>query len=187
MIFNDRIRGEMKMRLNRIRLSVATFIAAALLSVMAVVGFSQGPQGGRRGGPGRDFHGGPRGGGPRDGLGPLRDLNLTDEQKAQIQKIHASFEESTRALREQMRTLHENGADPLSTGVFDEAAVRAAAQARANVQVEMDVAHARMMSQVFAVLTPEQKTQLAAKRQEFEQRHREREAQHRDGAADEQP
>jgi periplasmic protein CpxP/Spy len=174
----------MKMRVNRKGLSAATLIAAALLLMMAVVGFSQG---GRPGGPGRDFHGGPRGGGPRDGLGPLaRDLNLTDEQKTQIQKIHASFDESTKALREQMRTLHENGADPLSTGVFDEAAVRAAAQARANVQVEMDVAHARMMSQIFAVLTPEQKTQLAAKRQEFEQKHREREAQHRDGA-DEQP
>ena len=176
------------MKMNRIRLSAATFIAAALLSVMAVVGFSQGPPEGRHGGPGRDFHGGPRGGGPRDGLGPLaRDLNLTDDQKAQIKKIQTSFEESTKALREQMRTLHENGADPLSTGTFDEAAVRAAAQARANVQIEMDVAHARMMSQIFAVLTPEQKTQLAAKRQEFEQRHREREAQHRDGAADEQP
>ena len=52
----------------------------------------------------------------------------------------------------------------------DEAAVRAAAQARANVQVELEVARARMMSQIFAVLTAEQKAQLAAKRQQFEQR-----------------
>jgi Spy/CpxP family protein refolding chaperone len=175
------------MRVNRKRLSAATVIAAALLLMMAVVGFSQGPPEGRRGGPDRGFHGGPGGGPPRDGLGPLaRDLNLTDEQKAQIKKINDSFADSTKTLREQMRTLHENGVDPLSGAAFDEAAVRAAAQARANVQIELEVAHARMMSQIFAVLTPEQKTQLAAKRQEFEQRHRERDAQHQDGG-DERP
>src|SRR3954469_581404 len=127
-------------------------IVGALLLAMAMVAFSQegrppGPP------PGGGFRGVP-GGHPRDGLGPIaRDLNLTDDQKAQIKKITASFEESTKALREQMRSLHEGQADPLTDGTFDETAVRAAAQARANVQVELDVAHARMMSQIFAVLT----------------------------------
>jgi periplasmic protein CpxP/Spy len=168
------------MKLSLKRMSGAMLHAGALLLMLAIVAFSQGPGGppdrGLRGGPGGPGgHGGP----PRDGLGPLgRDLNLTDEQKAQIKKINESFAESTKPLREQMRTLRENQADPLGNGAFDEAAVRAAAQARANVQVELEVAHARMMSQIFAVLTPEQKTQLAAKRQEFEQRHREREGQH---------
>ena len=168
------------MRLSWKRMSGAALHAGALLLMLAIVGFSQGP-GGPPPGPGgpheRGFRGGP-GGPPRDGLGPIaRDLNLTDEQKAQIKKINDNFAESTKSLREQMRTLHESQGDPLAGGTFDEAAVRAAAQARANVQVELEVAHARMMSQIFAVLTPEQKTQLAAKRQEFEQRHREREAQ----------
>ncbi|HEV7844005.1 MAG TPA: Spy/CpxP family protein refolding chaperone [Pyrinomonadaceae bacterium] len=150
---------------------VAALVGALLL--MAVIGFSQE---GRRPGPpppGRGFHDGH---GPHDGLGPLRDINLTDDQKAQIEKIKASFEESTKALHEQMRALHESQPDPLSGGAFDEAAVRAAAEARAKVQVELEVAHARAMSQVFALLTPEQKAQLAAKRQEFEQRHKERES-----------
>jgi Spy/CpxP family protein refolding chaperone len=151
---------------------VATLMAALLLT--AVVGFSQHggpppqgpPPGGRHGGPGEGGRGG------RDGLlGHLsRELNLTDEQKAQIKKIQDSFEESTKALREQMRTLHESQPDPLANNTFDEAAVRTAAQARANVQVEMEVAHARMMSQVLAILTAEQKAQLAARRQEFERR-----------------
>src|SRR3982750_2735192 len=162
------------MRSNRKSLSAATLLAAALLLMMAVVGFSQGP-GGRPGPPDGGFRGGPgRGGPPRDGLGPIaRDLNLTDDQKAQIKKITASFEESTKALRDQLRSLHEGQADPLKDGTFDEAAVRASAQARANVQVELEVAHARMMSQIFAVLTSEQKAQLAAKRQQFEQRRHE--------------
>jgi len=167
------------MRLSWKRMSGAVLHAGALLLMLAIVGFSQGPGGPP--GPGgpheRGFRGGP-GGPPRDGLGPIaRDLNLTDEQKAQIKKINDSFAESTKSLREQMRTLHEAQGDPLAGGTFDEAAVRAAAQARANIQIELEVAHARMMSQIFGVLTPEQKTQLAAKRQEFEQRHREREAQ----------
>jgi Spy/CpxP family protein refolding chaperone len=147
-------------------------IIAAFLLAMAAVAFSQegrppGPP------PGGGFRGGP-GGPPRDGLGPIaRDLNLTDDQKAQIKKITASFEESTKALREQLRSLHEGQADPLKDGTFDEAAVRASAQARAHVQVELEVAHAKMMSQIFAVLTSEQKAQLAAKRQQFEQRRHE--------------
>src|SRR5215210_5836497 len=165
------------MRSNWKKMSGVIAIAGALLLTMAMVGFSQGPGG--DGGPReRGFHGRP-GGPPRDGLGPLgRDLNLSDEQKAQIKKIRDSFEESTKSLRDQLRTQHESQPDPLSGGAFDEAAVRTAAQARAAVQIELEVAHARMMSQIFSVLTTEQKTQLDAKRQQFDERRRERQAQH---------
>ena len=162
-------------------------IACAFVLAAAVAALSQqGPGGGgpRHGGPGGPpppgdgFRGGR---GPRDGFGPFgRDLNLTDEQKAQIKKITDSFEESTKALHEQLRTLHESQPDPLKGGAFDEAAVRSAAQARANIQIELEVAHARSMSQIYNVLTAEQKAQVAAKRQEFEQRRKEREAQRRD-------
>ena len=176
------------MRSNWKKMSGVIAFAGALLLTMAMVVFSQGPGGGGPGPRERGFHGGPGGGGggPRDGLGPLgRDLNLSDEQKAQIKKIRDSFEESTKSLRDQLRTQHESQPDPLGGGAFDEAAVRTAAQARAAVQIELEVAHARMMSQIFSVLTPEQKTQLAAKRQQFEQRHREREAQHPDAPGEE--
>ena len=109
-----------------------------------------------------------RGRGTRDGLGPLaRDLNLTDDQKTQIKKITDSFEESNKALFDQLRTLHQNESDPLS-GNFDEAAVRSAAEARAKVQIELEVSRAKMMSQIAGVLTAEQKAQAAAKRQKFE-------------------
>ena len=156
------------MKINRKEISVVAIVSALLLT-LAIAVSGQGPQG--RGGPG-----GPRGGFPggpgRDGLGPLaRDLNLTDEQKAQIQKITESFQESTRDLHEQLRTLHESEPDPLTSG-FDEAAVRAAAAARAKVDAELAVAHAKMLSQIGAVLTTEQKAQVAAKRQEFSQRRR---------------
>jgi periplasmic protein CpxP/Spy len=102
------------------------------------------------------------------GLGPLaRDLNLTDDQKAQIKKITDSSAESNKALFDQLRTLHQNEPDRLS-GNFDEAAVRAAAEARAKVQIELEVSRAKMMSQIAGILTAEQKAQAAAKRQQFE-------------------
>ena len=154
------------------KLSAAVAITGALLLTLAVVGLAQhgGGHGGRGPG-GRGFHGGP----PRDGLGPIgRDLNLTDEQKAEVKKITAAFEESTKSLRDQLESLRPDGPPDFAT--FDEAAVRAAAQARANVHVELDVARARMMSQVFNLLTAEQKAQLEARRKEFEQRRGEFEA-----------
>ena len=148
------------MKLNWKTLSVAT-VAGALVLTAAALAFSQGPQGPPRGGGGR---GGP---GPRDGLGPIaRDLNLTDDQKAAIKKISESFAESDKALHEQLRALHGSEPDPMS-GTFDEAAVRTAAEARARIQVELEVAHAKMMAQVASVLTAEQKAQLAARHEQM--------------------
>lgn len=143
--------------------SSSVAISGAILLMAALAAFSQGPDRPRRG-----FPGGP--GGPRDGIGFLaRDLNLTPDQKTQIKKITDSFAESTKSLRDQLKTLHQSEPDPFS-GTFDEATVRAAAEARAKVDIELSVARAQLMSQIAAVLTPEQKAQLAAKRAESAQR-----------------
>jgi Spy/CpxP family protein refolding chaperone len=127
-----------------------------------------GPPGPGRRGPGRAE--GP--GAPRQVFGPFgpfgHELNLTDEQRLQIQKIHQSFQQGDQALHEQMRALVEGQGDPLS-GQFNEAAVRAAAEARAKIQVEMEVSHARMMSQMVSVLTDAQRAQLAAHREQMRQ------------------
>ena len=164
-------------------------VAAAVLLVAAVVVWSQQPRapgqggfppGGFQGGPppdgfgpGRRGPGGPGGpGGPRQGFGPFgpfgRELNLSDDQRAQIQKIQQSFQQGDQALHEQMRALAEGQGDFLS-GQFNEAAVRSAAEARAKIQVEMEVSHARMMSQMLAVLTDAQRAQLAAHREQMRQ------------------
>lgn len=154
------------MKLNFKRTGVGIAISVALLLAVAFVAFSKGRTQDRQGPPrgDGDFHGrrGPGG----DGLGPLgRDLNLTDEQKAQIKTIRESFEAGTKDLHEQLRALHEKEGDPF-TSTFNEADVRAAAEARAKIDVELSVARAKMMSQIGAVLTAEQKTQLASRRQE---------------------
>lgn len=165
---------------------IATLVGAMLM-LAAVVGFAQGgpqegpPPGGPRGE--RGF--GPRGpGGPGGPIPFLRDLNLTDAQKAQVKQIVDNFAASTKELHEKMRTLGGGPEDVLKDGSFDEAAVRAAAQARASIAVELEVAHARMLSQIYAVLTPEQKAKLAERRQQFEQRRKEREAERGAGPED---
>ena len=159
------------MKLSRKKIG-GLFAAVALVLVSVVAGFSQQgrPPGPPHGG-GGGFHGGPghRGG----GIPFARELDLTDEQKAQIEKLTQSFEENTKSLHEQMRALHDSETDPLAGGTFDESAVRKAAQARAGIQVELEVAHARLMSQIFGVLTAEQKAKLAERRQQFEQRRKE--------------
>ena len=153
---------------------------AGTMLLTGVVGFAQqetrqqGRDGqehaGRHEGRGKGRRGGMRGG----FHGPFGDLNLTDAQKEQMKQIATRFHESAKARRGQERGERRGGGFDPSTGVFDEAAVRAAAQARANAHVEMEVARARMMSEMYNVLTAEQKAQLAAKRQQREQKRQER-------------
>lgn len=153
---------------------------AGTLMLTGVVGFAQQgstPQGqdgtehGGHRGEGRGRRGGMRG----DFHGPFGRLNLTDAQKEQMKQIATRYHEAAKARRggEGRGEGRRGGFDP-STGVFDEAAVRAAAQARAQQHVEQEVAHARMMHEMYNVLTAEQKAQLASARQQREQKRQER-------------
>ena len=155
---------------------------AGAFALTGVVGLAQQPsnqgQGGRERG-GREWrHKGGKEGHEGGFAGRFFErLNLTDAQKEQIRQIAARHRESTKALRQQMRQARVGGDNGFfNGGTFNESAVRANAQARANAQVELEVARARMMSEMYAVLTPEQKTQLATERQQREQKRQERRA-----------
>jgi protein CpxP len=145
----------------------------ALTGVTAVAQQQQQQQDGPAQGEGRaerrwDNEGGGKGrGGRMHGGGRFERLNLTDAQREQMRQIAERYEANFRSQRERGE---RRGFDPLAGGVFDESAVRAAAQARANAQVEREVAQARMMYEMYNVLTSEQKAQLAADRQQREQR-----------------
>jgi len=156
---------------------------AGTLMLTGVVGFAQqeatpGQDGQRPGRVERRGRGGKGMHGMKGGFGGrfAENLNLTDAQKAQMEQISARHRESTKALRQQTPGGRGGASAFLNGGTFDETAVRAAAQARANAHVEMEVARARMMSEMYAVLTPEQKAQLAAQRQQWEQKRQERRA-----------
>jgi Spy/CpxP family protein refolding chaperone len=160
------------MRLTRKRI-IGGALAFAAAFTMSVAAFAQHPGGPH--GPGGPGFGGPHGPG---GPGSLLDhfsqvLNLTDAQKAQIKQLEDNFQESTKGLHEQLAKAEGGGPfDPAAAGTFDEAAVRAAAQARANLHVELEVAHAKFFSQVYALLTAEQKAKLAELHKQMEEHHR---------------
>jgi protein CpxP len=157
---------------------------AAGFALTGIVGVAAQEQGQQDGGPqGRaerqwgQKEGG-RGGGRRGGFGPFgrfaAELNLTDAQQGQLRQIEERYRASFKAQHEARGQRQERPAfDPLAGGVFDESAVRAAAQTRANMQVEREVAHARMMHEMYNVLTAEQKAQLASARQQRQQRRQE--------------
>lgn len=155
-------------------ISGLAFCGALLLA--GIVGLAQQPttQGQRRGGDrqwGRGDaqvrHDGEGGFGGR----MFENLNLTDAQKQQMEQIRARYQETFKSLRQQNRGQRGgNDFDIFNGGTFNEAAIRAAAQARANAQVEMEVARAHEMFDLYNVLTPDQKAQLAAQRKEREQR-----------------
>ncbi|MET0622328.1 MAG: Spy/CpxP family protein refolding chaperone [Pyrinomonadaceae bacterium] len=126
---------------------------------------------GREGGEGR------RGGGRRGGFGPFggrmaERLNLTEAQLEQMRQIEERYRATFKAQHDRQGGERRDRLDPFAGGVFDESAVRAAAQARANAQVEREVAQARMMHEMYNVLTAEQKAQLETIRQQREERGR---------------
>ena len=124
---------------------------------------------GRRGG----------GGGRRDRVGPFggrmaERLNLSEAQLEQMRQIEERYRATFDAQRERRGGDEGRGRlDPFAGGAFDESAVRAAAQARADAQVEREVAQARMMHEMYNVLTAEQKAQLETIRRQREERGRE--------------
>ena len=159
---------------------VGGLVLAACVALTGAVGVAaqeQGQQGDGQGRAERPWgHKEGRGRGRRGGFGPFgrfgAGLNLSEAQQEQLRQIaeryRSTFEAQRGARGEERRAF-----DPLAGGAFDEAAVRAAAQARANAQVEREVAHARMMHEMYNVLTPAQKEQLAAARQQRRQRRQE--------------
>ena len=167
------------MNLNALKKLTGGLALAGAIALTGVVGFAQTGQGqnekprGERGW-GREGRGGGRRGGGFMGDRFAEKLNLSDAQKAQMEQIQERFRQQAQSLREQSRGERGGeGFDAFAGGAFNESAVRAAAQARANRQVEMEVAHARMMHEMYNVLTPEQKSQLEADRQQRQQRRQE--------------
>lgn len=167
------------MNLNAIKKLTGGLALAGAIALTGVVGFAQTGQGqnekprGERGW-GREGRGGGghRGGGGMGGRFFER-LNLTDAQQAQMEQIQERFRQQAQSLRGQGRGERGEDFDAFSGGAFNESAVRAAAQARANRQVEMEVARARMMHEMYNVLTPEQRSQLEADRQQRQQHRQE--------------
>ena len=114
-------------------------------------------------------HGGPRGEGRGMGHGMNHEkmfagLDLTDEQKAEIERLHEAFKAehadefaAMKEMHEKMRALKESGADR-----EDFTAMREEKKA---MHQSMRADHEALRAQVMEILTDEQKAKLAEKKE----------------------
>lgn len=185
-------------------------MAGALLVAGATLALADGDRpGGQGSGPGHDGPGAPPGdcghrgfgpdgdfrGGPmmehREALGPLgplgmalHRLDLTDEQRDRIHGLLRQQRDAGEALRDRLRAQRDQRLKEPLPVEFDEARVRARAEEHARLMVEMEVARARVASQVLAVLTPAQRDELQKMRDERRERFEERWGLDEEGPAD---
>ena len=121
-------------------------IGAAVL-LIAAGAIAQGRHG--FGGHGGDFH------------RMLRQLDLTADQHSQVKAIFEKQKPALQPLMQQMRQNHQAMKALESSGPFDEGKTRALATQNAQTMIELQVAHARMESEIMQILTPDQKAKLA--------------------------
>jgi len=104
-------------------------------------------------------------------------LDLTAAQQAQIKGILAKDKPAVEPLFRQEMDSHKQMIQLIQSGSFDEAKAQAIAAQSAQIRAQLELQHARMASEAYQVLTPEQKTKLdqfiAKREQRFEQHMRE--------------
>jgi periplasmic protein CpxP/Spy len=124
-----------------------------------------GPRGHRPGGP---FGRGGRMGGPMGGgLGDIM-RDLTDAQREQIRTIREKHAERMKPLFERARTARQaldTAAESGNTGNLQALSIEVG-----NAETELAYVQAQVHSEIFAVLTAEQKQKIAERRKEMEQR-----------------
>jgi periplasmic protein CpxP/Spy len=137
------------------RIRIITIGAAILLAIS--VALAQGMHG--RGGPDGDFH---------HMMGFFTHyLDLTADQQTQVKAIWEKEKPNLEPLMQQMHQSHADMRALENAGPFDEAKTRALATQNSQTMIELEVAHARIKSEMVQVLTADQKAKLAA----FEAKH----------------
>ena len=100
----------------------------------------------------------------------FRQLDLTEDQKAQLKEIRMNSRETTKPLRQQMRELRKQASELGTDGVYDSAQIEAIAAQQADLSKQMFIEKQKVKAQMFAILTPEQKTKVAELKEQFKQK-----------------
>jgi len=133
--------------MNRFRSLTVTAALAALLA--GGVAFAQAPDGGGRAGRGRG------GFGPGGGL-PLRALNLSEAQQEQVRTLTQQYREQNRTAAERLRTAMDAQRKGVATIPVNEELIRSTTRELAEAQAEVAIQQARLQTEIFGLLTPEQ-------------------------------
>ena len=126
---------------------------------------------------GKKGHHGKRSGkrGHRGGKGMmLRGLDLTDAQKAQVKQIMETSRTNTKSVHEQMKANRQQLEASSANGNFNQAQVQSLAAQQGNLHAQMIVEKERVKSQIYQILTPEQKAKAAEMKAQMDQKRQER-------------
>ena len=88
-----------------------------------------------------------------------KQLNLTDEQKAQMKTIMQKEHPTMKPLMQQQHQI-EQQLRAYVEGPYDEAKVRALATQKAQVQVELTIAQTRIHNELYQLLTADQQAKV---------------------------
>lgn len=99
----------------------------------------------------------------------LGGLNLTDDQKAKVKEIMTASKTNFEPIKRSLRENHKKMEDLTANGAFDEAQVQALATEQANLMAKMIVERERVKSQVFAILTDEQKAKAVQMKEQMKE------------------
>jgi protein CpxP len=111
-------------------------------------------------------------GGPMMGFF-AKQLNLTEDQKAQMKSVMEKEHPTMKPLMQQQRQIDQQLRQYVE-GTFDQAKVQALAAQKAQVQAQITVQETRIHNQLYQLLTPDQQTQL----KQIEAKHEARMQQH---------
>jgi protein CpxP len=113
--------------------------------------------------------------GMHDGPGvmmALKALNLSDEQQSKVKEILDSNKQAVQPIRKQLKANHDKLAE--TKGDFDEAQVSAIAKEQGDLTAQLIVARQQVKSQIYAILTDEQKAKAEQMRQTMKERFQKR-------------
>jgi Spy/CpxP family protein refolding chaperone len=102
-----------------------------------------------------------------------KQLNLTEAQQTQIKGIMSGEKTKIKPMMQQFRQ-NQQAEDANVNGNFDENQARTFANKQAQLMTDLIVEKERMRSQVYAVLTPEQRQKALQLMQERQQHRQER-------------
>lgn len=122
-----------------------------------------GPLPGGGPGPGMRMRGPGGPGGPMGpmGFGPgFRELDLSDDQKAQLKSIAESHRDEFRAAGEKARAAHEGMRALMEADTIDEAAIRAKSVEVGAAEADVMILNAKVRHESLQVLTSEQQAKL---------------------------
>jgi Spy/CpxP family protein refolding chaperone len=114
--------------------------------------------------------------GPMMGL-PLKELNLTDDQKTQVKSVMQKEHANMKPLMQQFHQL-EQQLKQYSEGTYDQPKVQALITQQSQTLVNLMVEMTKVHNEIYQVLTSDQQAQL----KQIEAQHQQRMQQHEQGA-----